>query len=620
MITHGVKRKAPGSSSQPLQREISGSPKPPHPPPDPMRPPDTASGLHGSAQESETGETDYMTYAYQKGVPSSFDLQIKEHEARIRSLEDAEDSAIGAMRQVRDEVLPRLDALAPTVYSHNNAIEELSNHLAVSLGNSSGDITDYIREIASQMVMPLTRSFTGMAETIKQLQEENIKIKTMIGSHEEKLTEQGQQLVYAEAKLVEIQRKSLPTRVKDVEESVVDHGIRLGQHAERLTGQNRLLESLQDTVDILDGSVSAIRRSPGPQVNQADIAAIFKLHQHRLEYLERTAMERTFQHQIGHAQKEQLPNPISPPSRSLLGNKDIEPSVATTLEAPTESRIEILRRADFQNPEDLASLQELEEELLHEPLYSESDECENACYTVQRGGVDMWSWLRCYRRKAPKLMSRFWQREEWLNYPAIIELKPRGHGPTGKTLPRYVYEIGEVFSRKVVPEDRGGQMTQRSTGYHLVVDVTRAEKSLWLVYRYEELDDDDKSLKQTITYVRDTFWHPFASVGEFDIAMIFERFEDWKGSDTPVGAFTKSKILVRDTGCVVQPRFIEPVLAKLKVEIQRGWNPTGKRQGGNATPTTQERAIANRVSEGERGDDVENTARPSIGPNVMSDI
>jgi hypothetical protein len=104
----------------------------------------------------------------------------------------------------------------------------------------------------------------------------------------------------------------------------------------------------------------------------------------------------------------------------------------------------------------------------------------------------------------------------------------------------------------------------------------KPEKSLWLIYRYEEVGGDGQSLKQSITYKQDNFWHPFASVCEFDIAMVFERFEDWQGTDTPVGSFTASKKLVRQTAALIRPTFIEPVLQEVKDEIRRSWEAGSK--------------------------------------------
>ncbi|KAI1122689.1 hypothetical protein F5Y10DRAFT_69043 [Nemania abortiva] len=246
-------------------------------------------------------------------------------------------------------------------------------------------------------------------------------------------------------------------------------------------------------------------------------------------------------------------------------------SMAKDPTSEEEGQYEILRHTNFQREEDLAGLRSNEDSQLLMQLYSEKDKCDDACYTVQRACVHMWSYLLCRSRKDEKLISDFWKREDWLNYPTILELERNPLMPKGKYFPRFVYEIGEIFNRKVVTKYSGRQATHRSTGYHLVVDVTKPEKSLWLIYRYQEVSSDGQSLKQSITYKQDHFWHPFASVCEFDIAMVFERFEDWKGTDTPVGSFTISKKLVRQTGSLVRPTFIEPVLQEVKDEIRRSW-------------------------------------------------
>ncbi|KAI1365166.1 hypothetical protein F5Y08DRAFT_187641 [Xylaria arbuscula] len=251
-------------------------------------------------------------------------------------------------------------------------------------------------------------------------------------------------------------------------------------------------------------------------------------------------------------------------------------SIAKDVPMEEEGQYEILSETDFQRQEDLVGLRANEDSQLLMQLFSEKDKCEDACYTVQRACVHMWSYLLCRSRKDERLISDFWKRDEWLNYPTILELERNSAMPKGKYFPRYVYEIGEIFNRKVVTKYNGRQATHRSTGYHLVVDVMKPEKSLWLVYRYEEVSGDGQSLKQSITYKQDNFWHPFASVCEFDIAMIFERFEDWKGTDTPVGSYMTSKKLVRQTAALIRPTFIEPVLQELKNEIRRSWEASAK--------------------------------------------
>lgn len=259
------------------------------------------------------------------------------------------------------------------------------------------------------------------------------------------------------------------------------------------------------------------------------------------------------------------------------------PQPATTPESMTkdstsedEGQYEILRRTDFQREKDLAGLRSNEDSQFLMQLFSDTDKCDDACYTVQRACVHMWSYLLCRSRGDERIISDFWKRKEWLNYPSILELERNASMPKDKYFPRFVYEIGEVFNRRVVTKYNGRQATHRSTGYHLVVDVTKPEKSIWLVYRYQEESNDGQSLKQSITYKQDQFWHPFANVCEYDIAMVFERFEDWKGTDTPVGSYNNSKKLVRQTAALIRPIFVEADLEELKDEIRRNWEVSGR--------------------------------------------
>lgn len=273
---------------------------------------------------------------------------------------------------------------------------------------------------------------------------------------------------------------------------------------------------------------------------------------------------------------EQRMNDVEKECEKLSQSATTPGSIAKDAATEEEGQYEILSQTNFQRQEDLVGLRMNEDSQLLMQLFSEKDKCEDACYTVQRACVHMWSYLLCRSRKDERLISDFWKRDEWLNYPTILELQRNSAMPKGKYFPRYVYEIGEIFNRKVVTKYNGRQATHRSTGYHLVVDVMKPEKSLWLIYRYEEVSGDGQSLKQSITYKQDNFWHPFASVCEFDIAMIFERFEDWKGTDTPVGSYMVSKKLVRQTAALIRPTFIEPVLQELKDEIRRSWEASAK--------------------------------------------
>lgn len=296
---------------------------------------------------------------------------------------------------------------------------------------------------------------------------------------------------------------------------------------------------------------------------------------------------------------EQRMNLVEQEFEKLSQSANTPESISKDLTSEEEGQYEILKQTDFQRQEDLMGLRSNEESQLLMQLFSEKDKCEDACYTVQRACVHMWSYLICRSRKDERLASDFWKRADWLNYPTILELDRNSSMPKGKYFPRFVYEIGEIFNRKVVTKYSGRQATHRSTGYHLVVDVTKPEKSLWLVYRYQEASTDGQSLKQSITYKQDNFWHPFASVCEYDIAMIFEKFEDWKGTDTPVGSFTTSKKLVRQTAALIRPTFIEPDLEELKGEIRRSWEASAKAGalGDDTTPDlSKKRSDSHRIT------------------------
>ncbi|GAW19222.1 hypothetical protein ANO14919_087070 [Xylariales sp. No.14919] len=684
----GAKRRYPGFSSPPgLHAEESESRRPPYPPP----------GSMGGLQAPQVGVsvvTIDMFREYQRQVAANFERQgsqiallqerVQSMEGRIQSLEDAEDMAIDAVREIRDGVIPRveqnkesLETLTVAVTRQNTIIDawgSLGQEFRANQGRDSarpgqlawrpgplGGAGDQTKSALEEMKTQLTRSFASLAEHDRRLAEND----SHLGTHGRHLTDHERRVGEHDTRLAAHDRHlgDHSTRIGAHDRHFGEQNARLGVHEGHLRDHDVCVAKHNDRMGALDkaneqlnGRVAALEQRTDHGLSPAQIRAIMQNHQQRLESLEQTLQQHIKVSQEAQATKPTIPhsqprsasgdtqtpmhpvasethnppdqqgkpsektqNPESPSRKNQrqheetnhipelkrlsehldtidkrlvpleqrinLVEKECEKlshsattpeSIAKDPASEEEGQYEILSQTNFQRQEDLAGLRINEDSQLLMQLFSEKDKCEDACYTVQRACVHMWSYLLCRSRKDERLISDFWKREEWLNYPTIIELERNTAMPKGKYFPRYVYEIGEIFNRKVVTKYNGRQATHRSTGYHLVVDVTKPEKSLWLIYRYEEVSGDGHSLKQSITYKQDNFWHPFASVCEFDIAMIFERFEDWKGTDTPVGSFVVSKKLVRQTAALIRPTFIEPVLQEVKDEIRRSWEASAK--------------------------------------------
>ncbi|KAI1742296.1 hypothetical protein F4680DRAFT_446362 [Xylaria scruposa] len=667
----GTKRRHPGFSSPPgLHTDETENRRPPYPPPGAM----TMGGLQ-APQVGVAVVTIDMFREYQRQVATNFDRQgsqialLQERcqslEGRIHSLEDAEDMAIDAVRQIRDTMMPRveqfeqrLENMASIVTRHNSIIDTFGSLGQEFRANQSRDATrpsqlawrpgplgapgDQTKSIVEELKTQSTRSFASLAEHDRRLRD----IDTRLEAHDTHLTGHERRIGDHDAHLTAHNK-----HLGDLNTHCAEYNGRLGNY---VAANNERLEGLNKVNEQLNGRVMVLEQRTDHGLSPAQVSAIMQNHQQRLESLERTLQQHI--KDLQEAQAVKLPSPSSqahssfeqtraivrqvdseshdqPDQASKASEKTLSPEPHSKISqsqheetdhipevkrelldaidkriAPLEQRMdqvekeyeklsqsantpesiskdpaseeegqyEILRQTDFQRQEDLAGLRSNEESQLLMQLFSEKDKCEDACYTVQRACVHMWSYLLCRSRKDERLASDFWKRDDWMNYPTILELDRNTSMPKGKYFPRYVYEIGEIFNRKVVTKYSGRQATHRSTGYHLVVDVTKPEKSLWLVYRYQEASTDGQSLKQSITYKQDNFWHPFASVCEYDIAMIFERFEDWKGTDTPVGSYTTSKKLVRQTAALIRPTFIEPDLQELKDELRRSWEASAK--------------------------------------------
>ncbi|RYO95670.1 hypothetical protein DL765_011170 [Monosporascus sp. GIB2] len=179
--------------------------------------------------------------------------------------------------------------------------------------------------------------------------------------------------------------------------------------------------------------------------------------------------------------------------------------------------------------------------------------------------------LRCRQRGEETQIFEHSQQAVRSEVPAVLELDDGKPASPVLAFARYVLDLGEVFVWKRCAET--GQKQQRSSGFHLVMDLTKPARPLWLVYRYHErCPGREHHLDLSIAYKRDPVWHPFAAAAsiEFDSAMAFTSAAHWK-ADLKYDGFAAVVDLVKRTGIVRKPMFVEPVLDEVKQEIAKGW-------------------------------------------------
>lgn len=245
-----------------------------------------------------------------------------------------------------------------------------------------------------------------------------------------------------------------------------------------------------------------------------------------------------------------------------------------------------LHHVDFRRQPDLKRLKSTANTPFFAPLFSSLDQYDSsATYTVQNYW-NTWLYLLCRTRNEPSLISNYFDDKEWKPLPDVIELDTSAQDDNPDFIsslspcpefPRYILDLGEVFVQKRCPNSH--QNIQRSSGFHLVMDVTKPQKPLWIVYRYHEIGQHDR-LDSTPIYKQDLVWHPFASAAgiEFDSAQVFATVAEWRGDSTPPASFEAAVDLVKRTGKIRKPTFVEPVLREVKQEIQKGWSrPQGKK-------------------------------------------
>ncbi|KAI0165902.1 hypothetical protein GGR57DRAFT_141310 [Xylariaceae sp. FL1272] len=515
----GAKRAFPFASSPPALHADDADNRRPPPHLRPPQPPVT-----GGLQAPHVGVavvTIDMFREYQRNMGTTIenqtnqiaDLQrrVQVLEGRLHSFEDAEDMAIDAVREIRDQVVSRVDkhheslgTLTVAVNRQNSileTLESLSQELRAHQGRSDAARTNAWRP------GPLGAASDQLKSTLDEFKSHITTSFASLGEHEKRMASLERTDRIAQERLSVLEQKSERALDPGQISAVIQHHqqrldylgrelqqcIKLAQEAQTLsasrttgchcaaTGAMHVREnqvpsrnpdkaSPTESAPITQDKLSLVKDAQPLQPAAAISAPQFGQIIQRLDAIDKRMMP--LEERLDIVEKE-FENLSKSTNTLEIGAK--EPDVEE------ESQYQILMHTDFQRSEDLAGLRTNEDTQLLMQLFSEKEKCDDACYTVQRACVHMWSYLLCRSRKDPRLISDFWRSPDWKDFPTVLELERSDAMPDGKYLPRYVYEIGEIFNRKSASKHSGRQVTHRSTGYHLVVDVTSPQKSLWLV-------------------------------------------------------------------------------------------------------------------------------------------
>ncbi|KAI1173957.1 hypothetical protein F4777DRAFT_589549 [Nemania sp. FL0916] len=260
----GTKRRFPGFSSPPgLHAEDPDGRRPPYPPP----------GSMGGLQAPQVGVavvTIDMFREHQRQVAADFERQgtqiallqksIQTIEGRIQSLEDAEDMAIDAVREIRDRVMPRveqhqdtLDDLAAAITRQNTILETLGSlgqEFRANQGRDAaragplawrpgplGAISDQTKSTVEELKAQLTRSFASLAEHDRRL-----------GDNDRRLGEYDARLGTHERHLTDHER-----RVGGHDSRLAAHDRHLGEHNTRLGAYDRVVGEQNARLQTYDG-------------------------------------------------------------------------------------------------------------------------------------------------------------------------------------------------------------------------------------------------------------------------------------------------------------------------------------------------------------------------------
>ncbi|KAI0914485.1 hypothetical protein F4823DRAFT_357602 [Ustulina deusta] len=343
----GAKRRYPGFSSPPgLHVEESESRRPPYPPP----------GSMGGLQAPQVGVavvTIDMFREYQRQVATNFERQgsqiallqerVQSIEGRIQSLEDAEDMAIDAVREIRDGVIPRveqhhesLDTLTVAVTRQNTIIDAWGNLGQEFRANQSrdsarpsqltwrpgplGGASDQAKSAMEDLKAQVTRSFASLAEHDRRLGEND----AHLGTHDRHLTDHERRVGEHDTRLATHDRHlgDHNTRLGAHDRLFGEHNVRLGVHEGHLRDHDVCVAKHNDRMGALDkaneqlnGRVAVLEQRTDHGLSPAQITAIMQNHQQRLE-----SLEQTLQHHIKASEEAQAAKLSSPQNQPHLAS------------------------------------------------------------------------------------------------------------------------------------------------------------------------------------------------------------------------------------------------------------------------------------------------------------
>ncbi|KAI1313549.1 hypothetical protein F5Y03DRAFT_101455 [Xylaria venustula] len=339
----GTKRRFSGFSSPPgLHMEEPETRRPPYPPP----------GSMGGLQAPQVGVavvTIDMFREFQRQVALNFERQnsqitllqerVQSIEGRIQSLEDAEDMAIDAVREIRDGVIPRveqhhesLDSLTAAVTHQTNIIDawgNLGQEFRANQGRDPvrpspltwrpgplGGPTDQAKNAIEDLKTQITRSFASLAEHDRRLGE----IDAHLGTHDRHLTDHERRVGEHDTRLSGHDRHlgDHNTRFGALDRLFAEQNARLAVHEGHLRDHDVCVAKHTDRMGALDkaneqlnGRIAVIEQRTDHGLSPAQITAIMQNHQQRLE-----SLEQTLQHHIKASQEAQAAKPSSPQSQS----------------------------------------------------------------------------------------------------------------------------------------------------------------------------------------------------------------------------------------------------------------------------------------------------------------
>lgn len=212
-------------------------------------------------------------------------------------------------------------------------------------------------------------------------------------------------------------------------------------------------------------------------------------------------------------------------------------------------------------------------------LFSRGSGADSVEYYLKIGGRNMTNALRACRRDNLKIEGKEQSEEDLavvdsLGVMECVLTDPKASWDSdagahdgvlaggGTDIPQYFVWLGEVHTS--MPHSSG---KSSATKYHVVMDVTKPMKGLWLVFMYEEVDPSGK-IKRTLQL------HNSGSVFyvgvKFDAAMIIEDIRQWdtKGKQLVQGDYVAQ---IQSTCVKQRPMFTKPILTEMRANIAFLW-------------------------------------------------